>query len=109
MSHSCRMARPHPQAPANPPSPPLPGRLLGTFQYTPRAMRLVWRSAPAGTVALAALTLVSALLPLQVAYVGKLIVDAVMAAHTAAAGPARDAARALALRWVLVELGVVVA
>src|SRR5262249_20620500 len=49
-----------------------------------------------GTLALAVLTLASAALPLVVAYVGKLIVDTVVAR-----------APALALRWVLVELGVV--
>src|SRR5262249_35379256 len=51
---------------------------------------------PRGTAALLALTLAAALLPLGVAWVGKAIVDAVLAG-------ARDAA----LRWVLVELGLV--
>ena len=66
------------------------------FSYTPRALGLVWRSSPGSTLALGALTLLAALLPLCVAYAGKAIVDAVVAG-------ARDAA----LRWVGVELGLV--
>jgi ATP-binding cassette subfamily B protein len=59
-------------------------------------LRLVWRSSPQGTLALGALTLLAALLPLGIAYVGKAIVDAVVARSTAAA-----------LRWVLIELALV--
>ena len=62
----------------------------------PRTLGLVWRSSRAGTLALLALTLVSALFPLAIAYVGKAIVDAVVA---------RSADRAL--RLVLLELGLV--
>jgi ATP-binding cassette subfamily B protein len=61
-------------------------------------LRLVWRSSPAQTAALAGLTLVGGLVPLGVAYVGKRIVDAVVArSHDAT------------LRWVLVELALVTA
>ena len=56
----------------------------------------MWRSSRTGTLALLALTLVSALFPLAIAYVGKAIVDAVVA---------RSADRAL--RLVLLELGLV--
>jgi ATP-binding cassette subfamily B protein len=59
-------------------------------------MGLVWRSSRPMTVALAALTLVGALVPLGVAYAGKRIVDAVVA-HS------RDDT----VRWVLVELALV--
>jgi ATP-binding cassette subfamily B protein len=58
---------------------------------------LVWRSSRAGTLGLGALTILAASLPPLVAYVGKLIVDAVVA---------RDSARAV--RMVLLELAVVV-
>ena len=61
-------------------------------------LRLVWRSSPAMTVALGVLTLVGGLVPLGVAYTGKRIVDAVVA-HSQAA----------TLRWVGVELALVVA
>jgi ATP-binding cassette subfamily B protein len=61
-------------------------------------LALVWRSSPPQTVALAVLTLVGGLVPLGVAYAGKRIVDAVVA-HD----------RSATLRWVLGELGLVVA
>ncbi|HUS63880.1 MAG TPA: ABC transporter ATP-binding protein [Kofleriaceae bacterium] len=57
---------------------------------------LVWRAAPASTLILAVLTLVSAVLPLGIAYAGKGIVDAVVA-HSESA----------TVRWVLIELGIV--
>src|SRR6185503_712156 len=51
----------------------------------------------------------AAALPPAVAYVGKLIVDAVLAAHAATAGAERDAALAHSVRLVAVELGLVAA
>jgi ATP-binding cassette subfamily B protein len=71
-------------------------RLRESFAHTPRTLRLVWRSSPAGSVALGLLTLVAAVIPLVVAYVGKAIMDAVVAHDHAAT-----------LRWVLVELAAV--
>jgi len=73
-------------------------RLRGSFAYTPRTVALVWRSSRGATIALGGLTLVAAVLPLAVAYAGKAIVDAVVA---------RSADRAL--RWVLLELGLIAA
>lgn len=69
----------------------------------------MWRSSPGGLVAVALLTVLSAALPLRVAWVGKLIVDAVVQAHNAPSGAAHDLANAEVRRWVLVELGLVVA
>jgi ATP-binding cassette subfamily B protein len=63
-----------------------------------QTLGLVWRSSPVGTLGLGALTVLSASLPPLVAYVGKLIVDAVVA---------RDRARAV--RFVVLELAVVAA
>jgi ATP-binding cassette subfamily B protein len=60
-------------------------------------LRLVWRSSPPQTTALAVFTLVAGLIPLGIAYVGKRIVDGVVA-HS----------RQETLRWVLVELALVV-
>ena len=57
----------------------------------------------------AILTVASAALPIAIAWVGKLIVDAVVAAHNATDGAARDLAYQRVVQWVLVELGVVVA
>jgi ATP-binding cassette subfamily B protein len=62
------------------------------------ALALVWRSSPAMTVALGVLTLAGGLIPLGVAYTGKRIVDAVVARS-----------REDTVRWVAVELGLVVA
>ena len=61
---------------------------FGVFRYSRRALELVWSTNASLTVALAALTLLAGVLPAGVAYVGALIVDAVVAAmhRNAAAG-----------------------
>jgi ATP-binding cassette, subfamily B, bacterial len=64
--------------------------------YTHKTLALVASSAPGLVFTMAALTLLSALLPLAVAYVGKHIIDAVVA---------RDSGEAM--RWVLLELACV--
>jgi len=69
-----------------------------SLDHTRMTLRLVWRSSQAMTVALGGLTLAGAVVPLGVAYVGKRIVDAVVA-HS----------RQSTLRWVLVELALVTA
>jgi ATP-binding cassette subfamily B protein len=86
------------------PEVPLGKRLRASVVHSGRALGLVWQSAPGGVVTLGALTIVAALLPPFIAYVGKLIIDAVMSAHGAG-----DAAAARAVRLVAVELGAVVA
>jgi ATP-binding cassette subfamily B protein len=73
-------------------------RLRSSFAHAPRTLALVWRSSPAATLALAGLTLISAGLPLAIAYAGKAIVDEVVARSVAGT-----------FRWVLIELGVVLA
>src|SRR5580700_4487707 len=73
-------------------------RLRDSFAHTPRTLRLVWRSSPAGSVALGLLTLVAAALPLGIAWVGKAIMDAVVAR-----------ARGATIRWVCYELALVAA
>lgn len=78
-------------------------RYLAVYQYTWRAIRLVWSTNPRLTLAFGALTLVAGLLPAGVAYAGKLIVDGVVTA--AASGLAEDRWRALT--WVAVEAGLV--
>ena len=50
------------------------------FQYTRHALGLVWATSRPLTVALALLTLAAGVLPAAIAYVGALIVDAVVAA-----------------------------
>jgi ATP-binding cassette subfamily B protein len=87
-------------------SPPAPDKakkkklslahLRESFAHTPRTLRLVWRSSPRLSIVLGILTLAAAVLPLAIAWIGKALMDAVVA---------RD--RHLALKWVLVELAVI--
>jgi ATP-binding cassette subfamily B protein len=77
---------------------PLRAALMHSFEHTPRSIRLVWQSAPRGFSFLLSLTIVNALVPLGIAYVGKRIVDAVVA-HD----------RAAVTHWVVVELACVAA
>jgi ATP-binding cassette, subfamily B, bacterial len=96
--------------PPTPPPPPVPlaERLKASATHSARALGLVWRSAPAGVLVLAAFTIVAAALPPFVAYVGKLIIDAVIAARAALPGIGRQAALTHAVRLVGVELAAVV-
>jgi ATP-binding cassette subfamily B protein len=70
--------------------------LRESFAHTPATLRLVWQSSSLSTTLLGLLTLAVATLPVAMVWVGKQIVDAVVA-HS----------HARTLRWVLVELGVV--
>lgn len=85
---------------ARPPRPAadasLRGRIAGArtvFRQVPGTLRLVWDTDRRSAIAVAALTLVSALLPAAVAWVGKLIVDGVVA--SARSGLAADRVRVL--------------
>lgn len=53
---------------------------LGVFRYSGRALGLVWQTSPLLTSALVVCTIASGILPAVSAYVGKLIVDAVVLA-----------------------------
>ncbi len=100
---------PHPVVPAPPTPPPaaLGVRVKESLRHSGRALGLVWRSAPGGVVALATLTLVAAALPPFVAYIGKLIIDAVIAASSVA--HLGHAPLSRAVRLVALELGAVAA
>lgn len=76
---------------------PLTERLRESARYTVRTARLVFRSAPRLASAFVGLTLAASALPLAVAFIGKRLVDAVVAKHE------REA-----LAWVAAELAVVV-
>ena len=52
---------------------------LGTLGNLPRLLRLIWRTSPGLTLATVGLRLLRALLPTAALYVGKLIIDAVVA------------------------------
>ena len=86
-----------------------PSPFFGVFRYSKRAIQLVWRTNRRLTIGFAAATLVAAVLPAAAAWVGRLIVDAVVAAMAEVeAGAAwRDAARP-ALQWIALE-GVIMA
>ena len=101
------MAPPHPLSSPSSPPVPLGARLRASFSQSGRTLALVWRSSPRGTVALGVLTVLAAALPPLIAVVGKLIIDAVIAAHAAAPGAARDVAIARTVRYVAFELAAV--
>ena len=65
------------------------------FRYTRHALGLVWATSRRLTVALAILTLLGGLFPAAIAYVGALIVDAVVAAIAAGHGARGDLSQAL--------------
>ena len=67
--------------------PPAAGEraFLGVFRYTGRGVRVVWETSHRLTLAMGALTVVAGLLPGLVAWIGKLIVDAVVAQDASAA------------------------
>lgn len=78
--------------------------LTGAFRYSLPALKLVWQTAPVLTLWLALCTLIAGLLPAGIAYTGKLLVDAVVAAlaHPGEAGHSQ------ALRYVMIEGGLII-
>lgn len=77
---------------------------LSVFQYGGKAIHLVWTTNRSLTLALAVFTLGAGLLPAAIAYVGKLIVDAVVASSQS--GQTSD--RNLALFYVGLEAFIVI-
>src|SRR5262245_58959065 len=73
------------------------------FQYSGRAVQLVWTTSRALTVLFVLLSVVAGVLPALVAYVGKWLVDAVVAAASHRGTPDR------AIAFVALEAGLVVA
>ena len=86
-------------------SSPPPAELndAGVLRYASRAMELVWSTSRTLTIAFALLTLLTGLLPAAVAFVGQLIVDAVVAA-VSEGQPFRPALRYIAIEAVLVAV-----
>ncbi|ADO75776.1 ABC transporter ATP-binding protein [Stigmatella aurantiaca] len=70
------------------------------FRQLPGTFRLFWESSPRGAVVLGLLTLTAAVLPASIAWVGKLIVDGVVAGQGGG-----EAARHRVLELVALELG----
>ncbi len=79
-------------------------RALGVFAYSRRAIELVWTTSRSLTLTLAVLTVLAGILPAAIAWVGKLIVDAVVAAIDAPEPDIRGVIELLAL-----EAGIVIA
>jgi ATP-binding cassette subfamily B protein len=84
-----------------PAAPELARGFFGVFGYSRRALQLVWSTSPRLSIALGILTLLAGTLPAAVAYVGALIIDAVVAAIQA--GPERAELTARVLLLVAVE------
>src|SRR5947199_505301 len=70
---------------------------FGVFRYSRRALELVWSTNRTLSLALALLTVCAGILPAGVAYIGALIVDAVVGAMRDAGSPGR------VLKLVLLE------
>jgi ATP-binding cassette subfamily B protein len=81
---------------------------VGVFAYSRRALGLVWTTSRALSLWFAALTVIAGALPAAIAYVGALIVDAVVAAMNAT-GSAREVGTSHALTLVVIEGALVAA
>jgi ATP-binding cassette, subfamily B, bacterial len=90
-------------------APDAPGfrQFFSLFEYTGRAFRLVFETSHAITIWLGTLSALAGLLPAAIAYVGKLIVDAVVLASSTSSTSPTSATSPLS--FVLLELGLVVA
>jgi ATP-binding cassette subfamily B protein len=96
------MAAHRPQNPTGDTGNPARG-FFGVFRYSRRALDLVWTTSRPLTVGLALLTLVAGVLPAAIAYVGALIVDAVIAAIAAQdSATSRQVIELVALEGLLV-------
>jgi ATP-binding cassette subfamily B protein len=75
---------------------------FGVFRYSRRAVALVWSTSLRLTIFLAVLTVIAGVLPAAVAYVGALIVDAVVAAVQAGGTDASRVVELVILEGILV-------
>ena len=80
-------------------------RFFGVFRYGRRAIELVWQTNPALTIGFALLTAIAGVLPAAIAYVGQLIVDAVVALVRDTPGTeVNDALRLVAIEAAIVAV-----
>lgn len=82
-------------------------KFLSVFKYSRVAIEIVWGTSAALTLTMALATLAAGLLPAAIAYVGQLIVDAVVTAIQAPP-ETKAAATDLTIFYVLCEAGLVV-
>lgn len=88
--------------------PDSPRELLGVFRFSRRALALVWTTSGRLTLMLGVLTLLAGVLPAAIAYVGALIIDAVVAAARAYQDSGTASYRAV-MTYVAIEGGLVAA
>ncbi len=79
-------------------------RFLGVFRYSRRALELVWSTSRPLTVVFATMTLIAGVLPAAVAYLGQLIVDAVVRESQSGAGDPAAVLRLVAAEAVVVAV-----
>jgi len=72
--------------------------VTSAFKFSAPSLKLAWKTSPSLVVQVLLLTIVSAVLPVAVAYIGKELIDAVVAQNVD-----------LSIRFVLIEAGLVVA
>ena len=75
---------------------------FGVFRYSHRAIQLVWSTSAVLTISLGLLTVVAGVLPAAIAYVGSLIVDAVVGAMRAGGANSSRVVEFVVLEGVLV-------
>jgi ATP-binding cassette subfamily B protein len=93
-----------PSTPPESDSSSLIGRFFGVFRYSKEALSLVWTTDKRLTFILFALTIFAGVIPGAIAYIGKLIVDAVvLASQTELA-----ADRSMVLKWIGLEAVLIV-
>ena len=82
-------------------------KFFSVFKYSRVAIEIVWSTSAALTITMAVATLLAGVLPAAIAYVGQLIVDAVVTAIQAPS-ESKEAATRLTIFYVLCEAGLVV-
>lgn len=93
-----------PTVPAENETPSVVSRFFGVFRYSKEALTLVWSTDKRLTLLLLALTIFAGVVPGAIAYIGKLIVDAVVLAVES--GLETD--RWMVLRWIGLEAVLIV-
>lgn len=82
-------------------------KFFSVFKYSRVAVEIVWSTSAALTITMAVATLIAGVLPAAIAYVGQLIVDAVVTAIQAPP-QSKEAATNLTIFYVLCEAGLVI-
>src|SRR5699024_1200962 len=103
---------PRPVPAASPTRGKRPGAFFRVFRYSRRALALVWQTSRPLTLGLALCTLIAGILPAVAAWVGQLIVDAVvsdMTYHRVSGASLAFESAAPVLRYVLAEARIIAA